>query len=145
MHQESSTSSNGGLKRPVPGEEHWLGQYSTIFLLMHSSITRNTVTRLTNCINFLSLGGVATSTKHPNIPWAYQNCFSSLLILTYYIHMLMIHSIKQTNLSQILSKNGFKSSFITSTVFVKKKKKEHVLGLLLFVLTVAFWDYRIAI
>lgn len=59
--------------------------------------------------------------------------------------MLMIHSIKQTNLSQILSKNGFKSSFITSTVFVKKKKNEHVLGLLLFVLTVAFWDYRIAI
>lgn len=57
--------------------------------------------------------------------------------------MLMIHSIKQTNLSQILSKNGFKSSFITSTVFVKKN--EHVLGLLLFVLTVAFWDYRIAI
>lgn len=57
--------------------------------------------------------------------------------------MLMIHSIKQTKLSQIPSKNGLKSPFIAYTVYLSKN--EYVLVLLLFVLTVAFWDYRIAV
>lgn len=55
----------------------------------------------------------------------------------------MIHSNNQTNLSQILSKNGFKSSFIITTAYLSKA--ERVLSLLLFVLIVAFWDFWFAI
>ena len=102
MHQESSTGSNGGLKRPVPGEKHCLGQYSTIFLVMHSSISRNTMERLTNHNNFISLGGVETSTEHPNIPWAYEHSFSSSLMFIIYTCSWFIASNKQIFLRSLV-------------------------------------------
>lgn len=116
MHQESSTRSNGGLKRSVPEEEHCLGQYSTIFLLICSSISGDTMKRLKkNHINLISLEDVETSTKHLKYSLGLSKLIFQLFQV-YCIHILMIHSNNQTNLSQTLSKTIFKSSFIVTTV-----------------------------